>query len=623
MSYTLAVTAVGSAGGTNSLTVNAWSTAQMIAAGIITADGQVVPQGTAAPTGTPAATATTAETQGADGLVYLTLPTATTYYIQVIGSDSINRWSYTAEALIGGAVQSVTAGDSSVTVGGTSTAPTVALPAAGTAGTYGDSSHTLTITTDAKGRVTAVTANGVSITHSAITDWATALSSALTGYFNTAGSGLSSSGSTVSLSAVGTAGTSGDASHTLAVTVDGYGRVTGITVNAIVIAQSQVTGLTAALAALAPLASPAFTGSPTAPTQTAGDNSTNLATTAFVANAHQPTTFIGSMITTASVSASGTVFPISPATYPISSGSVAFFNPSAWINGSSPTLAGPVAVGDTSVTVVSALGLTVPAGTEIVPYGAVLPLNTMFPNATVFEFDMMSGGAGGSSGCTGTASSAYAGGPGGSAGALAKAVVLSASTATVAIGYGGYGGSSAAASGHAGVVGSAGYITSVIANGVTYEATTGTANSGGNPGAAPATSATAVSGGGLWMSGATTPNSTTLSLLPGCGGNTGANGSPVPSAWTPGGGNIVSGGGGGGGSASSTKGGSGGTGGGVTNGGAAGLAGYSSTVNGGAGTNGGTNTGSGGGGGGGGAGTTGTSGAGGWGGTGYIIIRAT
>ncbi|HEY1833865.1 MAG TPA: hypothetical protein VGG08_05465 [Solirubrobacteraceae bacterium] len=42
---------------------------------------------------------------------------------------------------------------------------------------------------------------------------------------------------------------------------------------------------TSALAAKAPLASPALTGSPTAPTQTAGDNSTKLATTAFVAKA--------------------------------------------------------------------------------------------------------------------------------------------------------------------------------------------------------------------------------------------------------------------------------------------------------------------------------------------------
>ncbi len=51
----------------------------------------------------------------------------------------------------------------------------------------------------------------------------------------------------------------------------------------VTLAQSQVTGLTAALALLAPLASPALTGAPTAPTvSTATDNTTKLATTAFV-----------------------------------------------------------------------------------------------------------------------------------------------------------------------------------------------------------------------------------------------------------------------------------------------------------------------------------------------------
>lgn len=49
------------------------------------------------------------------------------------------------------------------------------------------------------------------------------------------------------------------------------------------IAESQVTGLVADLALKAPLASPALTGNPTAPTQAAGDISTKLATTAFVA----------------------------------------------------------------------------------------------------------------------------------------------------------------------------------------------------------------------------------------------------------------------------------------------------------------------------------------------------
>lgn len=50
-------------------------------------------------------------------------------------------------------------------------------------------------------------------------------------------------------------------------------------------AVSDVTGLQTALDAKAPLASPALTGVPTAPTPTAGDNTTKLATTAFVQNA--------------------------------------------------------------------------------------------------------------------------------------------------------------------------------------------------------------------------------------------------------------------------------------------------------------------------------------------------
>lgn len=48
------------------------------------------------------------------------------------------------------------------------------------------------------------------------------------------------------------------------------------------IVEGDVTNLVTDLAAKAPLASPALTGSPTAPTQTAGDNSTKIATTAYV-----------------------------------------------------------------------------------------------------------------------------------------------------------------------------------------------------------------------------------------------------------------------------------------------------------------------------------------------------
>jgi hypothetical protein len=50
----------------------------------------------------------------------------------------------------------------------------------------------------------------------------------------------------------------------------------------LVIAESQVTNLTTDLAAKAPLASPALTGTPTAPTASPGTNTTQIATTAFV-----------------------------------------------------------------------------------------------------------------------------------------------------------------------------------------------------------------------------------------------------------------------------------------------------------------------------------------------------
>jgi hypothetical protein len=56
----------------------------------------------------------------------------------------------------------------------------------------------------------------------------------------------------------------------------------------ITLAQSQVTSLTTDLAAKASLASPALTGTPTAPTATAGTNTTQLATTAFVQSAATP-----------------------------------------------------------------------------------------------------------------------------------------------------------------------------------------------------------------------------------------------------------------------------------------------------------------------------------------------
>lgn len=55
---------------------------------------------------------------------------------------------------------------------------------------------------------------------------------------------------------------------------------------AVTLVEGDIANLTTDLAAKAPLASPVFTGTPTAPTPAAGDNSTNIATTAYVMAAY-------------------------------------------------------------------------------------------------------------------------------------------------------------------------------------------------------------------------------------------------------------------------------------------------------------------------------------------------
>ena len=77
-------------------------------------------------------------------------------------------------------------------------------------------------------------------------------------------------------------GTFGDATHVMQQTVNAKGLTTAASNVSIQIAESQVTNLTSDLALKAPIASPTFTGVPSAPTATAGTNTTQIATTAFV-----------------------------------------------------------------------------------------------------------------------------------------------------------------------------------------------------------------------------------------------------------------------------------------------------------------------------------------------------
>lgn len=72
---------------------------------------------------------------------------------------------------------------------------TISMPTVGTAGTYADASHTNVITTDAYGRVSAVTSTSIAIAESAVTSLVSDLAAKMpTSWTITAGSGLSGGG---------------------------------------------------------------------------------------------------------------------------------------------------------------------------------------------------------------------------------------------------------------------------------------------------------------------------------------------------------------------------------------------------------------------------------------------
>lgn len=122
------------------------------------------------------------------------------------------------------------------TAGGdlTGTYPNPTLKATGTPGTYGDSLHYPIVTTDAEGRVTAVTTD--------------ALPTALPPN-GSAGGDLTGTYPNPTLIATGTAGTYGAAATVPVITTDSKGRVTAVTDTSIAIAESQVTSLTTDLSA--------------------------------------------------------------------------------------------------------------------------------------------------------------------------------------------------------------------------------------------------------------------------------------------------------------------------------------------------------------------------------------
>jgi len=204
------------------------NTAIALAASAITSGTLPIARG-----GTNQTTYTTGAALQFDGTALASLAntgTAGTYandsHVPVITTDAYGRVSSVTNTAIAIAASQITSG----------TIADALLPTKGTAGTYANDSHVPVITTDAYGRVTAVTNTAIALAASQITSGNLAIARGGSnndgGY--TTGNILQFDGSKfVSLANTGTAGTYANATHVPVITTDAYGRVTDITNTAI------------------------------------------------------------------------------------------------------------------------------------------------------------------------------------------------------------------------------------------------------------------------------------------------------------------------------------------------------------------------------------------------------
>ena len=225
----------------------------------------------------------------------------TGYYLQTNGT--VCSWQPAPGGGGGGTVTQVntTAGD--LTGGPITVTGTLGLATTGvTAGTYGSASSVPQIAIDTKGRITTASSVTIAITGAQVSGNIAGNAGNVTGVVAVANGGSGATSLTGYLKGNGTSAftgvasvPAGDVSGTLTVpqggtgaaTLTGYVKGNGVSAftAAASIPQADVTNLVSDLALKAPLASPAFTGIPAAPTAAGGTNTTQLATTAFVQTA--------------------------------------------------------------------------------------------------------------------------------------------------------------------------------------------------------------------------------------------------------------------------------------------------------------------------------------------------
>ena len=153
-------------------------------------------------------------------------------YHPVITTDAYGRVSAVTNTAIAIDTAAITSG----------TIADARLPTKGTAGTYANAAYIPVITTDAYGRVTGVTNTAIAITSTSVTGVMTFAQGGANATTYTTGGLLTSNGTSfVSVANTGTAGTYGNAAYHPVITTDAYGRVSAVTNTLVQIAASQVT----------------------------------------------------------------------------------------------------------------------------------------------------------------------------------------------------------------------------------------------------------------------------------------------------------------------------------------------------------------------------------------------